>query len=138
MSTLEAKSRGKEDRDFTRGKETFTTWADYENEEHPHLAQPTVGQPTVGDPGYKAHKAWADYEDEEAPRIPWDPVEDLNSQDSQDWSEVVHKSRSNASTNTSSTSSSHSGKIVNWYGKPIGFNTDGTSIRRIARNHTAG
>ena len=92
-----------------------------------HLAQPTVGQPTVGGPGYKAHKAWADYEDEEVPRIPWDLVEDLKSQD---WTEVVHKSRSNASTNTSSTSSSHSGKIVNWYGKPVGVNKDGTSYSK--------
>eukprot|EP00966_Prymnesium_polylepis_P231221 5350832-Prymnesium_polylepis.1 len=59
--------------------ETFKAWADYADEEHPHLAQATVGQPTVGGPGYKAHKAWADDEDEEAPRIPWDPVDDLKS-----------------------------------------------------------
>ena len=94
-------------------------------QEHSHLAQPTVGQPTVGGPVYKA---WADYEDEEniGP-------EDLKAQDShQDWTEVVHKSRSNASTNTSSTSSSHSGKIVNWYGKPVGFNKDGTSYFKKA------
>ena len=107
--------------------------ANDEDQGHSHLAQPTVGQPTVGGPGYKAHKAWADYEDEEIPfdeEIPWDhrSPEDLKAQDSQqDWTEVVHKSRSNASTNTSSTSSSHSGKIVNWYGKPVGFNKDGTS-----------
>jgi hypothetical protein len=42
----------------------------------------------------------------------------------------LHKSRSNASTNTSSTSSSHSGKIVNWYGKPVGVNQDGTSYSK--------
>jgi hypothetical protein len=99
-----------------------------EDQEHSHLAQPTVGQPTVGGPGYKAHKAWADYEDEEIPWGHWSP-KDLKAQDlqQQDWTEVVHKTRSNASTNTSSTSSSHSGKIVNWYGKPVGFNRDGTS-----------
>jgi hypothetical protein len=65
--------------------------------------------------------------------IPWDhrSPEDLKAQDSQqDWTEVVHKSRSNASTNTSSTSSSHSGKIVNWYGKPVGVNKDGTSYSK--------
>ena len=97
---------------------------------HSDLAQPTVGQPTVGGPGYKAHKAWADYEDEEIPQIPWDQSpEDLKVQDShQDWTEVVHKSRSNASTNTSSTSSSHSGKIVNWYGKPVGVNPYKTAV----------
>eukprot|EP00966_Prymnesium_polylepis_P209904 4861338-Prymnesium_polylepis.1 len=50
-------------------------WADYEDEEDPHLAQPTMGQPTVGGPGYKA------------PRIPWDPVEDLNSREGV-WTEV--------------------------------------------------
>ena len=70
--------------------QNYKAWADDEDEEHPHLAQPTVGQPTVGGPGYKAHKAWADYEDEEAPRIPWDPVDDLKLKYSQDWTEVVH------------------------------------------------
>eukprot|EP00966_Prymnesium_polylepis_P209048 4842894-Prymnesium_polylepis.1 len=57
---------------------------------------------------------------------PWDSVEDLNSQEGA-WTEVVHKSRSNASTRTSSTASSHTGKIVNWYGRPVGVNKDGTS-----------
>jgi hypothetical protein len=110
--------------------QNYKTWADDEDQEHSHLAQPTVGQPTVGGPGYKAHKAWADYEDEEIPWNHWGP-EDLKAQDSQqDWTEVVHKSRSNASTNTSSTSSSHSGKIANWYGKPVGFNKDGTSYSK--------
>ena len=108
--------------------QNYNTLAYDEDQEHSHLVQPTVGQPTVGGPGYKADKAWADCdEDEEIPWGHWSP-EALKTQDSQqDWTEVVHKSRSNASTNTSSTSSSHSGKIVNWYGKPVGFNKDGTS-----------
>jgi hypothetical protein len=83
-------------------------------------AQPTVG-PTVGGPGYTAHKQWADSSDDD---FSWDPPEILKSprQDSQqDWTEVVHRSRSNTSSSTS-----FSGKIVNWYGKPVGFNKDGT------------
>eukprot|EP00966_Prymnesium_polylepis_P202996 4703171-Prymnesium_polylepis.1 len=94
------------------------------DEEHP-LAQPTVG-PTVGGPGYTAHKKWADSSDDD---FSCDPPEILKAQsprqDSQQdpqqyWTEVVHKSRSNIS------STSFSGKIVKWYGKPVGFNKDGT------------
>eukprot|EP00966_Prymnesium_polylepis_P268419 6201395-Prymnesium_polylepis.1 len=77
----------------------------------------------------KARKAWAGYEDEEeeAPRI---PIEDLNSPEEGLWTEVVHKSRSNASTGTSSTASSFTGMIVSWYGKPVGVNKDGSSYSK--------